>query len=74
MTRPEISYLVCEISTRVKNTTTADVYTINKFIKYIKKNTPSHITIPVPGFSSGIQLYSGASFNNLPDGVSQSVM
>ena len=71
MTRPEVSYHVCEISTGVKNTTTVDVHTINKVIKYIR-NTPSHITVIVLDLSSsGRQLYSDASFDNLPDGGSQ---
>ena len=71
MSRPEISYQVCEISTRVKNSTIADKFTINKVIKFIK-STPSHITIPVMNLESPqLLLYSVASFNNLPDGGSQ---
>ena len=45
MSRPEISYYVREISTRVKNATIADIFTINKVTKSIK-TTHSHITIP----------------------------
>lgn len=71
MSRPEISYYVCEISTHVKNATTADIHTINKVIKLIK-TSPSFITIPILDLSSAeIQLFSDASFNNLPDGGSQ---
>ena len=71
MSRPEISYYVCEISTRVKNSTIADIFTINKVIKSIK-STPIHITIPVMNLQSlQLILCSDASFNNLPDGGSQ---
>ena len=71
MPRPEISYHVCNISTRVKNATIADIFTINKVIKFIK-STPSHITIPVMNLESlQLLLYSDASFNNLPDVGSQ---
>ena len=67
MSRPEISYHVCEISTRVKNAAIADIFTINKVIKFIKP-TPSYITIPVKNLESlQLLLYSDASFNNLPD-------
>ena len=71
MSRPEVSYHVCEISTRVKNATIADILTINKVIKFIK-STPSHITIPVMNLESlQLLLYSDTSFNILPDGGSQ---
>ena len=71
MSRPEIRYHVCDSSTRVKNPTIVDIFTINKVIKFIK-STPSHITIPVMNLESlQLLLYSGASFNNLPEGGSQ---
>ena len=71
MSRPEISYHVYEISTRVKNVTITDISTINKVIKFIK-STPCHITIPVMNLEFlQLLLYSDASFNNLPDAGSQ---
>ena len=71
MLRPEIGYHVCKISTRVKNATIADIFIINKVIKFIK-STPSHITILVMNLESlQLLLYSDASFNNLPDRGSQ---
>ena len=71
MSRPEIRYHVCDSSTRVKNPTIVDIFTINKVIKFIK-STPSHITIPVMNLESlQLLLYSGASFNNLREGGSQ---
>ena len=71
MSRPEISYHVCHISSRVKNATISDIFTINKVIKFIK-STPSHITIPVMNLEFlQLLLYSDASFNNLSDVGSQ---
>ena len=71
ISRPEISYHACEITTRVKNATITDIFTINRVIKFIK-STPSHITIPVKNLESlQLLLYSDASFNNLPDRGSQ---
>ena len=68
---PEISYHVSEISTRVKNITIADIFTINKVNKFIK-STPSHINIPVINLESlQLLLHSDASFNNLADRGSQ---
>ena len=70
MLRPEISYYVCEISTRVKNATITDIFTINKVLKFIK-STPSHIIIPVMNLESlQLLLYFDASFNYLPSGGS----
>ena len=63
MSRPEISYHVREISTRAKNATMTDIFTIKKVI---------HITISVTNLKSlQLLLYSDASFNNLPDRSSQ---
>ena len=74
MTRPEISYHIGKTSPRVKNETSAHVHTINKAIKYIK-NLPFYINVLVLDLSSsGIKLYSDASFNNLPDVKSQGDM
>ena len=41
MTRSEISFHVCEISTKIKTATISDI-SVNKVIKFIK-NTPSHM-------------------------------
>ena len=71
MLRPEISYHVCEISTRVKNAIITDIFTIEKVIQFTK-STPSHITIPAMNLESlQLLLYFDASFNNLPEGGSQ---
>ena len=71
MTRPEISFEVCQISTRVKNATVADILSINKVIKFVK-STPSSISIPKLDLKSlSITVFADASFNNLPDGGGQ---
>ena len=71
MTRPEISFEVCQVSTRVKNATVADILSINKVIKFVK-STPSSISIPKLGLKSlSITVFADASFNNLPDGGGQ---
>ena len=67
MTRPEISFKVCQISTRVKNATAADILYVNKVIKFVK-STPSSISIPKLDLKSlSITVFADASFNNLPD-------
>ena len=71
MARLEISFEVCQISTRVKNVTVADILSVNKVIKFVK-STPSSISIPKLDFKSlPITVFADASFNNLPDGGSQ---
>ena len=39
MTRPEISFFVCETSTRIKDATVSDLISANKIVKFIQ-NTP----------------------------------
>ena len=71
MTSPEISFEVCQVSTRVKNATVADILSVNKVIKFVK-STPSPISIPKLDLKSlSITVFADASFNNLPNGGSQ---
>ena len=71
MTRPEISFEVCQISTRAKNATVPDILSVNKVIKFVK-STPSSISIPKLDLKSlSIAVFADASFDNLPDGESQ---
>ena len=71
MTRPEISFFVCETSTRVKDATVSDLIAANKIVKFIQ-NTTTYIRIPTFDIESlNIKLYSDVSFNNLPNGGSQ---
>ena len=71
MSRPEISFTVSDVSSRITTATIADIKVINKTIKFIKSN-PCHITIPRLDLNNlGIKLFTDASFNNLEGGQSQ---
>ena len=71
MTRPEITFFVCETSTRVKYTAVSDLIAANKIVKFIQ-NTTTNIRIPNFDIEPlNIKLYSDASFSNLPNGGSQ---
>ena len=71
MTRSEISFFVCETSTRVKDATVSDLIAANNIVKFIQ-NTTTYICIPLFDIEPlNIKLYSDASFNNLPNGGSQ---
>ena len=71
ITRPEISFYTCEISTRIKTAKVADIIVINKVIKFIQ-STPSSITFPrLQTNTATIKLFADASYNNLPNGGSQ---
>lgn len=73
MTRPEISFHVCEISTKMKIATIVDIISVNEVIKFTD-NTSSHIKTPSFDLHSlEVQLYYETSFCNLPDGASQEV-
>ena len=69
--RPEISFDVCEASTKVTSAIIADIVKINKVIKYVK-STSSFIKFPKLQLDSlHIKTFTDASFNNLPNGGSQ---
>ena len=71
ITCPDISYGVCEASTKVKDATIADVSSVNKIVKKVK-NELSVIHFPcLDPTSLHIRCYSDAGFNNLPNGDSQ---
>ena len=71
ITRRDISYDVCEASTKVKDASIADVLSVNKIVKKVK-NELSEIHFPcLDPRSLHIRCYSDASFNNLPNGGSQ---
>ena len=38
MTRPKITFNICELSTKIKTATTTDIDAVNKVIKFIKSN------------------------------------
>ena len=71
MSRPEISFSVSDVSSRIRSSVIADIMLINKVIKFVK-NTSGFITIPKLDIRSvKIASFSDASFNNLHDGGSQ---
>lgn len=71
ISRPEISYQVSNISSKIKDATINDIKEVNQIIKFVKTNE-NHITFPsldIP--STRVTIYSDASFNNIPNGNSQ---
>ena len=71
ISRPDISFDVCQASTRIKDATVADVLVVNKIVRKIK-NEPSHVLFPCLDSSSvHLKTYTDASLNNLPNGESQ---
>ena len=71
MSRPEISFTVSDISSRITTATLSDIKLINKTIKFIKSNKNS-IMIPKLDLNNlTIKVYTDASFNNLDGGYSQ---
>ena len=71
MTRPEISFYTCELSTHINTATISDLITINKVIKFVK-NRPGFIKFSRLNTDNlTIKVFADASWNSLPDGGSQ---
>ena len=71
ISRPDISFYVHDASTKFQNATTTDAVKVNKVIKHLK-STKSFIKVPkFDKESLKLQLFTDASFNNLPNGGSQ---
>ena len=71
ISRPDISFSVCEASTKFKQATVADVLYVNKIIKNVK-NFKNAINLPQLNLNKiKLQLFTDASFTNLPNGGSQ---
>ena len=71
MSRPDISFSVCEASTKFKQVTIADVIYVNKIIRNVK-NFNHVIKFPQLNLENlKLQLFTNASYNNLPNGGSQ---
>ena len=69
--RPDISFTVCETSTKFTNGTVADIINVNKIIRKVKSSR-CFIQFPKLALSTvKLQLFIDASFNNLPNGRSQ---
>ena len=70
MSRPEISFTVSNVSTRITTATIDDVKLINKTIKFLKSQD-CHITVPKLDLNNlSIKVFTDASFNNLEGGQS----
>ena len=66
ISRPDISFSICENSTKFKQATVADVLYVNKIIKNLK-NSKNAINFPQLNLNNiKLQLFIDASFNNLP--------
>ena len=71
MSHPEISFEVCQPSSRVRDATVSDIIELNKVIYKVNKEQ-AYVHFPKLTLSSvHLRVYSDASFNNLPDGGSQ---
>ena len=71
ISRPDISFSVCEASTKFKQATVADVLYVNKIIKNVKNSTNEIRFLQLNLNNIELQLYTDASFNNLPNGGNQ---
>ena len=71
VSHPEISFDVCQASSRVWDAAVSDMFEVNKVIYKVKKEQ-AYIHFPKLTLSSvHLRVYSDASFNNLPDGSSK---
>ena len=71
ISRSDISFSVCEDSTKFKNVTVADIYYVNKIIRNVK-STKNCIKFPRLDLKTlQLKLFTDASFNNLLKGGSQ---
>ena len=71
ISRPEISFHVSSISSKIKTATVADMKEINKTIKFVQTTQNQilfpHLNLP----NTRLVMFSDASYNNLKDGGSQ---
>ena len=72
VTRPDISYYVCQLSSTIHCATQKDLVKLNKVIKEVKHN-PISVKVPVFSSTSDIELvvFADAAFANLSDKGSQ---
>ena len=72
MSRPDVAFAVCQLSTRLHKATVKDMVRANKVAKYLKGNDLD-IIIPSMGAIESMKLisFSDASYANLPCGGSQ---
>ena len=71
ITRPDLSFRVCQISTKITTSTVQDILDVNKVIRDVKAH-PSIIRIPQFQPSQiRILVYADSSYRNLPNNNSQ---
>ena len=72
ISRPDMGYGACEVSTSIPNATVNSLINANKWVKHIK-DTPTHVTFPrfKDLNSLSVLVYTDASYGNLPNGGSQ---
>ena len=71
MTRPDLSFDVCQLSSIVKQATIADMMYVNKVIKRAQME-PLSLAVPSLDLSKvEVVAFADASYNNLPEGGSQ---
>ena len=71
MSRPEISFMVSDLSSKVNKAVINDILEVNKVIMFVQ-NSPGYITIPHLDLKSvQVTVFSDASFNNVEHGNSQ---
>ena len=71
MTRPDISFLICHISSSAQHGTVQSILNMNKLIRHIKA-TPTSILYPAINLQRAyLAVYSDASYRNLTNGASQ---
>jgi len=71
ISRPEISFYTCAISTKITDATIADIKAANKVVKFCQSNESSIHFPRLDKDSISVKVFSDASFNNLPNGGSQ---
>ena len=71
MSRPEISFEICNVASKVKEATICDAIQFNKVITRVQ-STETHVTFPPLDLNSvRVKAYADGSFNSLLDGGSQ---
>ena len=71
LSRPDIPYDVCELSTSLKHATVKNILDANKVVKKLKSDSLVLKFQSINEENVKIVVYSDSSFGNLPDGSSQ---
>ena len=71
ITRPDLSFEVCQYSSRVTHAVVEDIVQLNKVVHRARKHKVDIVFPKLDLSSVGITVYADSSFNNLPNGGSQ---